>query len=90
VQYLEESGRAHQAERENQRFRGSSAYASVNAHEERDLSRRDDLWSLLYVLVEFLQGDLPWRKACAEADKEAVMRHKTECIARPDQVQCAS
>jgi hypothetical protein len=54
-QYIEENGLTHQAERETARFRGSSAYASVNAHEERDLSRRDDLWSLLYVLVEFLQ-----------------------------------
>jgi len=52
---MEENGLTHQAERETARFRGSSAYASVNAHEERDLSRRDDLWSLLYVLVEFLQ-----------------------------------
>lgn len=66
AQYLEDNGWSHQAARENRRFRGSSAYASVNAHEERDLSRRDDLWSLLYVLVEFLVGDLPWRRACAD------------------------
>eukprot|EP00241_Pyramimonas_parkeae_P015561 CAMPEP_0114303954 /NCGR_PEP_ID=MMETSP0059-20121206/15512_1 /TAXON_ID=36894 /ORGANISM="Pyramimonas parkeae, Strain CCMP726" /LENGTH=472 /DNA_ID=CAMNT_0001426987 /DNA_START=175 /DNA_END=1593 /DNA_ORIENTATION=- len=84
--YLEDNGWSHQAARENRRFRGSSAYASVNAHEERDLSRRDDLWSLLYVLVEFLVGDLPWRRACADQDKEDVLRQKLECIKHPERL----
>jgi tau tubulin kinase len=67
LQYLEDNGWSHQPARENRRFRGSSAYASVHAHKEKDLSRRDDLWSLLYVLVEFQQGDLPWRHACLDS-----------------------
>ena len=41
-------------------FRGTPRYASVHVHREEDLSRRDDLWSLLYILVEFCTGDLPW------------------------------
>jgi hypothetical protein len=32
----------------------------VHVHREEDLSRRDDLWSLFYILVEFCTGDLPW------------------------------
>ena len=32
-------------------FRGTPRYASVNVHREMDLSCRDDLWSLLYILV---------------------------------------
>lgn len=32
-------------------FRGSRAYASVHAHQDTDLGRRDDLWSWLYMLV---------------------------------------
>lgn len=49
-------------------FRGTVRYASIRAHESRDLGRVDDLWSLLYVLVEFMRGELPWRK---EKDKVA-------------------
>ncbi len=41
-------------------FRGTPRYASVHVHREQDLARRDDLWSLLYILIEFCVGDLPW------------------------------
>eukprot|EP00761_Pharyngomonas_kirbyi_P004817 gb/GECH01004822.1/.p1 GENE.gb/GECH01004822.1/~~gb/GECH01004822.1/.p1 ORF type:complete len:400 (+),score=62.87 gb/GECH01004822.1/:1-1200(+) len=43
-------------------FRGTARYASVNSHKSKELSRRDDLWSLFYVIVEFTLGSLPWRK----------------------------
>lgn len=33
------------------------------------MGRHDDLWSLFYMLVEFLSGQLPWRKI---KDKEQV------------------
>ncbi|KAJ3119403.1 Tau-tubulin kinase 2 [Physocladia obscura] len=42
-------------------FRGTARYASVNAHIGVELSRVDDLWSLFYLLVEFLVGTLPWK-----------------------------
>ncbi|KAJ3370815.1 Tau-tubulin kinase 2 [Allomyces arbusculus] len=50
-------------------FRGTARYASLAAHESRELARRDDLWSVLYLLVEALMGSLPWRR---EKDREAV------------------
>ncbi|TPX35502.1 hypothetical protein SmJEL517_g02150 [Synchytrium microbalum] len=42
-------------------FRGTARYASIAAHEGRDLGRVDDLWSLFYILVECLRGSLPWK-----------------------------
>ncbi|XP_074811737.1 tau-tubulin kinase 2 isoform X4 [Natator depressus] len=50
-------------------FRGTVRYASVNAHRNREMGRHDDLWSLFYMLVEFVVGQLPWRKI---KDKEQV------------------
>jgi tau tubulin kinase len=43
-------------------FRGTARYASINSHKSKELGRRDDLWSVLYLLVEFAVGSLPWRK----------------------------
>ncbi|KAL7057740.1 hypothetical protein AAHC03_017163 [Spirometra sp. Aus1] len=50
-------------------FRGTVRYASVNAHLNKELGRHDDLWSLYYMLAEFITGELPWRKI---KDKEQV------------------
>lgn len=42
------------------------------------MGRHDDLWSLFYMLVEFMQGSLPWRKV---KDKDEVGRMKEEMTA---------
>ncbi|XP_076834524.1 tau-tubulin kinase 2 isoform X2 [Brachyhypopomus gauderio] len=54
-------------------FRGTVRYASINAHKNKEMARHDDLWSLFYMLVEFLVGQLPWRKI---KDKEHVGKLK--------------
>jgi len=48
--------------RDSTGFRGTARYASINSHLSKDLGRRDDIWSIFYMLIEFVQGQLPWRK----------------------------
>jgi len=58
--YVNANGEVKEARR-SVGFRGTAAYASINAHDGKDLGRVDDLWSLFYVLVEFVTGSLPWK-----------------------------
>ena len=57
--YLDEQG-AHREPRPNPGFRGTARYASLNAHRNLELSRRDDLWSIFFIVFEFTVGVLPW------------------------------
>ena len=47
--------------RTNAEFRGTISYASLNAHLKKDLSRRDDLWSYFFTILDFFDEPLPWR-----------------------------
>lgn len=58
-------------------FRGTVRYASRNAHQNRELGRHDDLWSMFYMLVEFVSGQLPWRRL---KDKEQVFPLSSLCF----------
>lgn len=65
--YRRSSGELREA-RAHAGFRGTSRYASVASHQHKELGRVDDLWSLLFMIVEFATGSLPWRKCKVKED----------------------
>jgi len=54
----------------------------MNAHNKIDLSRRDDLFSFFFVVLELLNEVMPWRTGTD--DKEKIANRKKECIANPE------
>ncbi|OHT04415.1 CK1 family protein kinase [Tritrichomonas foetus] len=57
--YVTDTG-AHKPPRKHPGYTGTYRFASLNAHEETELSRRDDLFSWFYSMVELADGRLPW------------------------------
>lgn len=56
---------------------GSMNYASIMSHKRCELSRRDDLESLSYMLFYFLSGSLPWN---TDTDENEILKKKIDLI----------
>lgn len=59
--YIDEITQKHITMENKSLFEGTLSYSSLNCHMGLSLSRRDDLESLGYILIEMLKGSLPWQ-----------------------------
>ena len=64
--------------RENRNFVGTARYASINAHLGVELSRRDDLLNIGYLLVYLVKGILPWQGFNGENKLTKIMEKKIQ------------
>jgi casein kinase I family protein HRR25 len=60
--------------RQNLSLTGAARYAAVNSHLGMELSRRDDIESLAYILIYLAAGGLPWQGAAASNKQDKYSR----------------
>ncbi|CAD5216087.1 unnamed protein product [Bursaphelenchus xylophilus] len=61
-------------------FRGTVRYASIACHMQRELGRKDDVETWLYMAAELTHGNLPWKTI---QDLNEVGDYKRRCKAMP-------
>uniref|UniRef100_A0A8R1XYI3 non-specific serine/threonine protein kinase n=1 Tax=Onchocerca volvulus TaxID=6282 RepID=A0A8R1XYI3_ONCVO len=61
-------------------FRGTVRYAPISCHLQRELCRKDDVETWIYMQVEITTGNLPWKNI---ADMNQVGEYKKRCRFEP-------
>uniref|UniRef100_A0A1I7U8Z6 non-specific serine/threonine protein kinase n=1 Tax=Caenorhabditis tropicalis TaxID=1561998 RepID=A0A1I7U8Z6_9PELO len=70
-------------------FRGTLRYTSPNVHMRKEQGRVDDVWSLLYVLIE-LNGGLPWQTCSNKEQVEAMKLTMADSVVMLNMPTCLS
>lgn len=92
--YRSESGK-HVEDRSTNQYIGNLRFGSINSHFFREMSRKDDLESLGYVLWYLFKGELPWDKIDIKDQKtkiiemgkiKAALDLEKECFGLPEEL----
>ena len=76
--YLDLKTRKHLKNQKGMKFVGTLRYSSINSHRGIRQCRKDDLESLMYILIYFYKGKLPWQeiKSKKKAEKHKKIKEK--------------
>ena len=86
--YRDEHTRIHIPLKENRNLTGTARYASCNAHNGLEQSRRDDMESIGYVLLYLLKGTLPWQGLKCKDKTEKYKKIKELKMSTPPEKLC--
>ena len=64
-------------------FVGTLTYASISAHKREELGKKDDLCSFLFMILDLMGEDLPWRNIDCKKEEE-IVECKKRCMNEPD------
>ena len=67
----------------NQGFVGTLTYASLSAHNNEELGKKDDLWSFFFMILDLMEENLPWRFIDSQRIEE-IKECKKKCIDEPN------
>ena len=86
--YIDPSTGLHYKSEKGEKFIGTLRYSSINSHKGIRQCRKDDLESLMYILVYFYKGKLPWQDVKAKQKDEKHQKIKEEKMKTTAEMLC--